>query len=84
MSISRRDLLALLAASAAAPTSLLARAEGPTPPPGAANWSKAIAAFEDADRADPPAPGSVVFVGSSSIRKWSSLERDMAPLPVLN
>lgn len=43
-----------------------------------------IAAFEAADRARPPAERPIVFVGSSSIRLWSSLAADMAPLPVLN
>ena len=40
--------------------------------------------FAAADRRRPPAPCSVLFVGSSSIRLWTTLERDMAPLPVLN
>lgn len=31
-----------------------------------------------------PEAGGIVFVGSSSIRFWSTLEEDMAPLPVLN
>jgi lysophospholipase L1-like esterase len=44
----------------------------------------AVADFEARDRASPPAPGAVVFVGSSSIRLWSTLARDLAPLPVLN
>lgn len=44
----------------------------------------AIADFEEADRVSPPAPGGIVFVGSSSIRFWSTLSEDMAPLPVLN
>jgi hypothetical protein len=43
-----------------------------------------IEAFVEADRAQPPEPGRIVFYGSSSIRFWSSLEADMAPLPVLN
>jgi lysophospholipase L1-like esterase len=43
-----------------------------------------IAAFEAADRAQPPPERPIVFVGSSSIRLWGSLARDMAPLPVLN
>lgn len=43
----------------------------------------AIRAFEDADRDAPPEPGAIVFVGSSSIRMWDSLEDDMAPLRVL-
>ncbi len=42
-----------------------------------------IAAFEAADRAATPEPGAIVFVGSSSIRFWDGLERDMAPLHVL-
>ncbi len=46
-------------------------------------FDDAIAAFEAADRADPPAPGGIVFVGSSSIRLWDTLARDMAPLPVV-
>ncbi len=44
----------------------------------------AIQAFEDEDRANPPAPGSTVFVGSSSIVFWADLAEDMAPAPVLN
>ena len=42
-----------------------------------------IEAFVKADRAAPPAPGGIVFVGSSSIRLWSTLAEDMAPLPVI-
>lgn len=47
-------------------------------------WESAIVAFEEADRESPPPPGAIVFTGSSSIRMWSSLAEDMAPLPVLN
>jgi len=43
-----------------------------------------IKAFEEADREQPPEPGGIVFVGSSSIRFWSSLAADFAPLRVLN
>ncbi|MCC6229146.1 MAG: hypothetical protein IT432_07970 [Phycisphaerales bacterium] len=43
-----------------------------------------IRAFEAADRASPPAPGHVLFIGSSSIKFWKSLGADMSPLPVLN
>ena len=43
-----------------------------------------IRAFEAGDREQPPEPGGIVFVGSSSIRFWSSLADDFAPLPVLN
>ena len=49
-----------------------------------AYFEDAIAAFEAEDAARPPAPGAVVFVGSSSVRFWRSLAADMAPLRVLN
>ncbi len=42
-----------------------------------------IVAFEAADAQRMPRPGGIVFVGSSSIRLWSSLAEDMAPLPVI-
>ncbi|MBY0399438.1 hypothetical protein K2X89_04025 [Myxococcota bacterium] len=42
-----------------------------------------IEAFLEADRTAPPAPGQIVFVGSSSIRFWTTLEQDMAPLPIV-
>lgn len=47
-------------------------------------FEDSIQAFEADARESPPPPGVVIFVGSSSIRLWDSLERDMAPLPVLN
>jgi hypothetical protein len=46
-------------------------------------FERAIQDFEAQDRATPPEPGAIVFVGSSSIRFWNTLERDMAPLRVL-
>ncbi|MBN8482432.1 MAG: hypothetical protein J0L88_12690 [Xanthomonadales bacterium] len=42
----------------------------------AERWEAEIAAFEAADRTDPPAPGGVVFIGSSSIRFWNTLASD--------
>jgi lysophospholipase L1-like esterase len=39
-------------------------------------WKDAIDKFTQADAAKPPAPGGVVFVGSSSIVKWTTLEKD--------
>jgi lysophospholipase L1-like esterase len=47
-------------------------------------WEADIARFEASDRAAPPPPGSVVFVGSSSIRLWSTLADDFAGTPVVN
>lgn len=43
-----------------------------------------IAAFEAADRQHAPPDRPIVFVGSSSIRFWTTLVADMAPLPVIN
>jgi hypothetical protein len=48
------------------------------------NWSAQINAFTAADVAQPPAPGSVVFVGSSSIRKWTTVAADFPFTTVLN
>ena len=49
-----------------------------------AHFEDAIAAFETADAKSPPARDSILFVGSSSIRFWKSLEEDMKGLPVIN
>jgi len=43
-----------------------------------------IRAFEAADRATPPPPGGVVFIGSSSIKNWTDLAADFPGVPVLN
>ena len=47
-------------------------------------WEHEIAAFEASDRTNPPPKNCIVFVGSSSIRLWSSLEQDFPDLPVVN
>lgn len=47
-------------------------------------WEFQVRAFDEADRRHPPGSGAVVFTGSSSIRYWRTLDRDMAPMPVLN
>lgn len=46
-------------------------------------FADAIAAFEEADRQSPPPEGVVLFVGSSSIRRWD-LERWFPDLKTLN
>jgi lysophospholipase L1-like esterase len=46
-------------------------------------WAKEMAAFEQQDRESPPAPGGIVFVGSSSIRLWD-LAQSFPGLPVIN
>ena len=52
------------------------------PPP--VRWENEIAAFEKADREQPPAPGGVVFLGSSNIRMWNTLDGDFPGLNVIN
>lgn len=47
-------------------------------------WEPDIKKFEDADRQNPPAKGSVLFVGSSSIRMWKDLAADFPETKVIN
>ena len=46
-------------------------------------FEASIVDFEESDALRPPAPGGIVFVGSSSIALWTGLTEDMAPLPVI-
>lgn len=69
--------IAALALVALAP----ARAgDGPAPPP----FADEIAAFQARDALQPPAPGGIVFTGSSSIRLWPDLAGDFPGLGALN
>lgn len=52
--------------------------------PDPTRFDKTLARYAESDRASPPAPGGILFLGSSSIRKWTSLTNDFAGLPVLN
>ena len=47
-------------------------------------WEAEIQKFEESDRQNPPKPGAVLFVGSSSIRLWKSLGEDFPDTYVLN
>jgi lysophospholipase L1-like esterase len=67
-------LLALGAACARAPASL----------PDVDRWEGEIQRFEELDRAAPPPKGGVVFIGSSSIRRWASLGEDFPGLAAIN
>ena len=46
-------------------------------------WENEIAAFEAADKTNPPPRDAVLFVGSSSIRLWQTLRQDFANYPVI-
>jgi len=47
-------------------------------------WAPEIAAFQAADRIHPVAAGAVLFIGSSSIRLWTSLAADFPELRTIN
>ena len=47
-------------------------------------WETEIAAFEAADKTNPPPKRAILFIGSSSIRLWKSLARDFPLHPVIN
>ena len=59
-------------------------ATAPTTPPASARFEKEIAAYEAEDRKSPPPQGGVLFIGSSSIRLWTTVARDFPELTVLN
>jgi lysophospholipase L1-like esterase len=50
----------------------------------AQGWESSIREFESQDKVNLPKPGVIVFVGSSSIRFWRTLETDMKLLDVIN
>jgi lysophospholipase L1-like esterase len=74
-------LIAGLVAPALAQQAPAQQAPGPT---GPERFAPEIAAFAAADRAHAPTPCGFLFVGSSSIRFWKTLEADMAPVPAIN
>jgi lysophospholipase L1-like esterase len=47
-------------------------------------WESEIQRFEESDRRDPPKPGAVLFIGSSSFRLWKNLAEDFPGTYVLN
>jgi lysophospholipase L1-like esterase len=56
----------------------------PAPPPSPDRFAPEIDHFAALDATQTPPACPYLFVGSSSIRFWRSLETDMAPYPVLN
>jgi lysophospholipase L1-like esterase len=47
-------------------------------------WEKEIAAYEAADRTEPPPKGAALFTGSSTIRLWKTLATDFPDHKVIN
>lgn len=52
-------------------------------PKGPERWEASIAKFEAEDKAQPPAEGGIMFLGSSSIRMWD-VHKWFPDLPVVN
>jgi len=46
-------------------------------------WEKDILRFEQQDRTEKDPDNAILFVGSSSIRLWSTIKEDVAPYPVI-
>ena len=51
---------------------------------GPERWEKTIAAFEAADKANPPPQGAILFIGSSTIVRWKTLVQDFPEHAVIN
>jgi hypothetical protein len=51
--------------------------------PEVLSWENDIQKFEQLDKSDIYPEDAILFAGSSSIRLWSTLEKDMAPYPVI-
>lgn len=47
-------------------------------------WNREISAFTTADATNPPPKNGIEFIGSSTIRFWSTLAKDYPGLPVFN
>ncbi len=46
-------------------------------------WEKDIKLFEQLDKSETYSEDAILFAGSSSIRLWTNLAKDMAPYPVI-
>lgn len=67
-----------------APTPLPAQPAPSAVANNAAPFEKEILAFEAADKTNPPPTGAMLFIGSSSIRLWTSLAEDFPKHRVIN
>lgn len=76
--------LALAAPACTRSASSGSEAARPVATPDLARFEPEIRAFEVADQERLPAPGGVLFVGSSSFRLWPDLGADFAGTPVIN
>ncbi|WP_165225517.1 GDSL-type esterase/lipase family protein [Aquisphaera insulae] len=57
---------------------------GQSPAHDFAKWEKEVAAYEASDRTSPPQKGAILFIGSSTIRLWTTLAADFPGHKLLN
>ena len=46
-------------------------------------WAKAIDAFDELNKREIDPSNAIMFIGSSSIRRWETITKDMAPYPTI-
>ena len=46
-------------------------------------WAKAIDAFDELNKKEINPSDAILFIGSSSIRRWETITKDMAPYPTI-
>ncbi|HET9468760.1 MAG TPA: GDSL-type esterase/lipase family protein [Vicinamibacterales bacterium] len=73
--------LILLAGAATFATTVSIAAQAPIDPN---RFEKNIQKFEAEDKANPPAKGSIVFIGASSFARWTNLAESFPDLKVVN
>jgi lysophospholipase L1-like esterase len=71
-------------AASQAQTATETRAVQANKPSPSENWQGAIREFEQADLKSPPPKHAILFIGSSTIRLWKSLQQDFPNHPVIN
>lgn len=77
-------LLLLGIASGCSNTAVVPGAPALTEAVSSATWEQDMVRFGDEDALVPPPPGAVLFIGSSSIRLWDTLEADFPEVAVIN
>ena len=63
---------------------LFAQAAPAKKQPPAVRWAKEIGAFEAADKTNPPPKDAVLFIGSSSIKRWTGVAEAFPGHKVIN
>ena len=63
---------------------MLAQAAANKKQPPEVRWAKEIGAFEAADKTNPPPRDAVLFIGSSSIRRWTNVAQAFPGHKVIN